>query len=444
MADQGRFGRRDDTAHGRDPQAVVQPPGDYPPDPVRQLDPFGGSVVDSGPVWSRRHRRQWRQTGWVDPAPHVGESLEAPVQPSPLRARATAARRHFLPLPIENIDRHLGAGEEVLHHDRPALAWFLVNKLGWVFGLAVLVAAVLVSLLKGWEWPALIFGVAAVVVVVALSGMRLDDRYTAYIITNARMIRMSGVLRNDVESIPWVRVTDVHFQQSFVERLLGYATLHIESANENTGLRQMSGIDDFESFTRHLTDMIVAKQGATTPLGRRSDYTITPVSRGLVAFRRKQREQRVGSALVVDGEDGVPPTAAAAQAAATEAAASADTLVGQPAPAPRHPRPRPRPRRLRRTCHGPGSPSPTPSPTWGRGRSQGRAWRSPAACGASGPTTARRRPTRRFRRTCPTCPGSRRSEMAADRLRQDDLLGRTGAARAEPDDVPEGRDGPVR
>jgi membrane protein YdbS with pleckstrin-like domain len=442
VADQGRFGRRDDTAHGRDPQAVVHPPGEYPPDPVRQLDPFGGSVVDSGPVWSRRHRRQWRQTGWVDPAPHVGESLEAPVQPSPLRARATAARRHFLPLPIENIDRHLGAGEEVLHHDRPALAWFLVNKLGWVFGLAVLVAAVLVSLLKGWEWPALIFGVAAVVVVVALSGMRLDDRYTAYIITNARMIRMSGVLRNDVESIPWVRVTDVHFQQSFVERLLGYATLHIESANENTGLRQMSGIDDFESFTRHLTDMIVAKQGATTPLGRRSDYTITPVSRGLVAFRRKQREQRVGSALVVDGEDGVPP-AAAAQAAATEAAASADTLVGQPAPAPAPastPSPTPPPSNVPRARVA----EPDPEPDLGEGPVTRARMAIPGRLRRKRPDDGTPAPDPALPQDLSDMSRVARSEMAADRRRQDDLLGRTGAARAEPDDVPEGRDGPVR
>jgi membrane protein YdbS with pleckstrin-like domain len=443
VADQGRFGRRDDTAHGRDPQAVVHPPGEYPPDPVHQLDPFGGSVVDSGPVWSRRHRRQWRQTGWVDPAPHVGESLEAPVQPSPLRARATAARRHFLPLPIENIDRHLGAGEEVLHHDRPALAWFLVNKLAWVFGLAVLVAALLVSLLKGWEWAALIFGIGAVVVVVALSGMRLDDRYTAYVITNARMIRMSGVLRNDVESIPWVRVTDVHFQQSFVERLLGYATLHIESANENTGLRQMSGIDDFESFTRHLTDMIVAKQGATTPLGRRSDYTITPVSRGLVAFRRKQREQRVGSALVVDGEDGVPPTAAAAQAAATEAAASADTLVGQPAPAPTPtpaPGPTPPPSDVPRVRVA----EPDPEPDLGEGPVTTARMAIPGRLRRKRPDDGTPAPDPALPQDLSDMSRVARSEMAADRRRQDDLLGRTGAARAEPDDVPEGRDGPVR
>jgi len=469
VADERRIRRRDETAYGRDPRSVPQPPTGMPADPAEQLDPFGGSVIDSGPLWARRHRRQWRETDWLDPAPYVGEPDEAPVQPSALRARATAARRHFLPLPIENIDRHLGAGEEVLHDDRPALAWFLVRKVAWLLALAVVVAAMLVSLLEGWGWAAGFFAVVAVVIVVVLFVMRLDDRYTAYVITNARMIRMSGVLRNDVESIPWVRVTDVHFEQSFVERLFGYATLHIQSANEHTGLRRMSGIDDFESFTHHLTDMIVAKQGATTPLGRRSDYAIMPANRGLIAFRRKQREQRVRSALVV--EDATPNAGGpavvirAADAApgpgttqpgttgpgATAAGATApgdlgrddDTVAGPPVPGATS-RPAPAPTRPTVPRVRIAEPEPEPDPgqgpvTTARMAIPGRLRRKRPDGGTPAPDPALPQDLSDMARVA-------RSEMEADRRRQDDLLGRTGpdtgsGGEAGRDEEP-GRDAP--
>jgi membrane protein YdbS with pleckstrin-like domain len=297
-----RFRRResDETATPRGGAPVHHPPAAGLPD---QADPFGGSVLETGALWRRRYRRQRRGAQWVDPAqsatPPAPADDPAPVVSSPFAERLRAVRVHFLPLPEECVGRYLGGGEEVLYSDHPALAWFLARKALWVLGLAALLAGVIVALLQGWGLMALAFLGAALVVFLALCAQRMSDRYVSYVITNARMIRMSGVLKRLVESIPWVRVTDVHFEQSAVERALGCATLNIESANENTGLRRMSGIADPLEFNHHLTDMVVAKQGASVPLGRKSDYTIMPPPRGLFAFRRK-RETRVGSALDVE------------------------------------------------------------------------------------------------------------------------------------------------
>jgi hypothetical protein len=157
--------------------------------------------------------------------------------------------------------------------------------------------AFVVSVRQGWELAAAALPFVALLVLVVLAFQRMADRYTAYVITNARMIRMSGVLNNSVESIPWIRVTDVHFERSFVERLLGCATLNIESANETMGLRRMSGIADPFEFNRNLVDMVVAKQGPSVPLGRRSDYNIMPPARSLF---RKRAPRATESQLVVD------------------------------------------------------------------------------------------------------------------------------------------------
>ncbi len=200
------------------------------------------------------------------------------------------------------------------------------------------------------------------------------------------MIRMSGVVSLKVESIPWVRVTDTSFTQDFLERLIGTYTVNIESANETAGLRRMRGIAQHEDFERHMTDMIVAKQGATVPLGRRSDYSVMPPDRSYRGFRGRERDRRKDkgfreeSAFEHEGAEG-------ATATKVEDTTDVGDVVGdEPTGEESIPMP---------------PASPARPPRRGRGR-----------C----PT--RSRPTRRCRRTCPTwsaCPRSRWRPTASGR-----------------------------
>ena len=47
-----------------------------------------------------------------------------------------------------------------------------------------------------------------------------------------RVMRVSGFLRRSSAWIPWMKVTDIRYEASVVGRVLGYATVYIESANE--------------------------------------------------------------------------------------------------------------------------------------------------------------------------------------------------------------------
>lgn len=269
-------------------------PVDHPPQSglPDQAPPHEGSVFESRPFGSRGggSRSRWLWPGKSEGSwPRRGTTRR---NSEAAERRGATTRKHFLPMPQETIGRHLGAGEVVLLSDSPALAWFVINNLLWFGALAVLVAGVLLCLLQGWGWAALACFLGALVVGVILYVVRLEERYTSYVITNARMIRMSGVVSLTVESIPWVRVTDTSFTQDFRERLIGTSTVNIESANESAGLRRMRGIANYEDFERHMTDMIVAKQGATTPLGRRSDYSVMPPERSFRGFRARERERR--------------------------------------------------------------------------------------------------------------------------------------------------------
>jgi len=269
-----------------------------------QAPPQEGSVFDSRPFWSGGGRGTRRRSG--DGAGGSGGTSSRWRRSDPSRPRrgttrrnseaaerrTASARRHFLPMPQETIGRHLGAGEVVLLSDSPAWKWFVASNLLWFFGLAALVAGIFVSLLEGWGWAALACFLGVLVVGAILYTLRLTERYTSYVITNARMVRMSGVVSLKVESIPWVRVTDTSFTQDFLERLIGTYTVNIESANETAGLRRMRGIAQHEDFERHMTDMIVAKQGATVPLGRRSDYSVMPPDRSYRGFRGRERDRR--------------------------------------------------------------------------------------------------------------------------------------------------------
>jgi hypothetical protein len=105
-------------------------------------------------------------------------------------------------------------------------------------------------------------------------------------------------------SIPWVRVTDLTIEQTFWGRVFGYATLHIESANEDSGLRDLEGVSDPVQFSKYVVDMVVAKQGTTQPVWVTTGAAPPPrTERGLRRVRLSSRRRR--EAQMAGGE--TPP-----------------------------------------------------------------------------------------------------------------------------------------
>jgi membrane protein YdbS with pleckstrin-like domain len=174
-------------------------------------------------------------------------------------------RRRYIPLPDEVIHQYLGEGEHVIHYDHPSFRAFLVKNLALVILLPI-VGPIFVAFFRGgglnWISIAIFLFLDAVVAILALR--RLGDRYTNYVITNVRLIRLKGIISRKVNSIPWTRMTGLGFEQGAMGRVLGYATIHIESANEESGLRKFSDINDPTTFHQRLLDMISAKTGQSS------------------------------------------------------------------------------------------------------------------------------------------------------------------------------------
>lgn len=94
---------------------------------------------------------------------------------------------------------------------------------------------------------------------------RLQRWYTRYALTDFRLIRSWGVFNRKMAWMPWSKVTDVLLTQTLAGRILGYATVQIASANEESGFKAVTDLRDPHRFHRVVTEMVQAKQGKTVP-----------------------------------------------------------------------------------------------------------------------------------------------------------------------------------
>ena len=151
----------------------------------------------------------------------------------------------------------LGENEEVLLETHQH--WFvLFNK---IF-LEIILAAILIagSLIASNYYPIAIYGL--ILVLVPVIGMIRDIlvwRNNSYVVTNRRVMRISGVLGKDVLDSSLEKVNDVKLTQSFFGRIFGYGDIQILTASE-------LGADLFHQINdpiRFKTAMLNAKEKLT-------------------------------------------------------------------------------------------------------------------------------------------------------------------------------------
>lgn len=171
-------------------------------------------------------------------------------------------RQRILPLPHELIGEHLGANEKIRHSDSPSFRAFLFDNI-WLFAITIVaIGFFFVSARSGQSTTTGIIALIAILLLFWLGLKRLGNHYTIYVLTNARVLKISGLVTRRVQSIPLGKVTDLTYKQSVMGRWLGYATVRIESANEESGLRDLSGVKDPIEFNKKLVNIVVKSQGA--------------------------------------------------------------------------------------------------------------------------------------------------------------------------------------
>ena len=124
----------------------------------------------------------------------------------------------------------LGENEQIILQTHQH--WFVL--FGKIFLELLLIALIIGgSLALSAIYPIAIYGLG--LVIVPLIGMLNDIlvwRNKAYIVTNRRVIQISGVFNKDVVDSSLEKVNDVKMSQSFFGRLFGYGDIEILTASE--------------------------------------------------------------------------------------------------------------------------------------------------------------------------------------------------------------------
>lgn len=207
-------GSTDEQATEPLPPVIIKPPppsSNRPPGPRRTT---GGGTRGSGGTSRRRRRVDRRMTlpGQVG----SGEQIPSKVVSNYLFGSETF-RGEWRKHPIF-LWKQIGAA---------AVSPFIVGYLGGVLSnadpIVLRVILLLWVLLLLW----VMWGVA-------------DWYYDRFVLTNKRIMEVSGIVTRKVAMMPLGRVTDMAYNQTVLGRMLNYGTFIVESAGQDQALREIS------------------------------------------------------------------------------------------------------------------------------------------------------------------------------------------------------------
>jgi uncharacterized membrane protein YdbT with pleckstrin-like domain len=143
-------------------------------------------------------------------------------------------------------EKFLTEGEQVVTQFRPHWRLLVIPVLWVIAAIAAIILAY--QVIPGEGAVDLVISIAVIVALVPLAVVPFVKYwFTAYVLTNERLITRSGVIARSGIEIPLDNITNVVFNQSILERVLKSGDLLIESAGES-GQSRFSDIPEPEAF----------------------------------------------------------------------------------------------------------------------------------------------------------------------------------------------------
>jgi membrane protein YdbS with pleckstrin-like domain len=278
---------------------MTRPPtGRGPNDPDRPADRYDTEplIVPLGPVPPPPDRPQVtvksvRAAGTPPPsgaAPGGGPAASGGTAPTVIRSRVrydSAGRpigsqnRHIVPTapdPSKRVARYLYDSEnfrgEWRRHWIHVWPWWVSIALspfvlGWVGG-----TAGQVSQPAARDSASTFVGGLVVVWLVFLwwAGWKLVDWwYDRLVLTNKRIMLVTGVVTRQVAMLPLARVTDMLYRQSVLGRALNYGTFVVESAGQDQALREVKNLPRPRQIYLQMVEEMYAPESAARRRERR-------------------------------------------------------------------------------------------------------------------------------------------------------------------------------
>jgi hypothetical protein len=151
---------------------------------------------------------------------------------------------------------------------------------------------------KSARWPYGIFAAAAVytfaaggaaigVAVILAVTLRFVLTFVEWVwyerlfITNRRVILAKGLLGSDFSTMPLTRLTDIKYNTSIPGEILGYASVHVETAGQDQALSRLNFLANPSNFYNTLIHLSTTAVGSVTevtpePVGQETDEGLEP------------------------------------------------------------------------------------------------------------------------------------------------------------------------
>ncbi|MBC9226700.1 PH domain-containing protein [Aeromicrobium sp. 636] len=115
----------------------------------------------------------------------------------------------------------------------------------------------LVVLLAHWTSAAAqLFWLVSLVVVMMAAVRAYVEWRDVFVVTNWRVVRLSGVLTARVATMPINRILDMTMTRPLLGRLVGYGHFVFESAAQEQGLREIKFVPDILAVDREINNAV--------------------------------------------------------------------------------------------------------------------------------------------------------------------------------------------
>jgi membrane protein YdbS with pleckstrin-like domain len=138
------------------------------------------------------------------------------------------------------------------------------------------VATILMGYVTGWltkhHYNSVRTAVLAIwaVIIIWVAFKVADWWFDRFILTNKRVMVVSGIFTRNVAMMPLLRVTDMKYVQSPLGRLLSYGNFELESAGQDQALRNIKNLPNPNELYLRIVEEMYEPEAVEARLGRAS------------------------------------------------------------------------------------------------------------------------------------------------------------------------------
>jgi len=166
---------------------------------------------------------------------------------------------------VEYLRRQLSASEKILYTERHHWIFPIAHMVRWILFAGVIVGLII---LFSYLFPdagfVRWFYFILIVPAIRIAWGFLSWRMNVYVLTNRRVVEITGVLSKKVSDSSLEKLTDVVLTQSLFGRMLGYGDIEILTGAAAAGINRLRQIKHPMEFK---TEMLNAEENSEHELG---------------------------------------------------------------------------------------------------------------------------------------------------------------------------------